>query len=340
MDENNKVLVTGATGNIGRHVVSGLHETGTPVRVLVRDPAMVYMPDGVEVVRGDLTDAGSVEAALAGVEAVFLLWPFASAEGAKPVVDAIAKHASRAVYVSAMSAEQGFWGEIEHLIEQSGLEWTFLRAGGLAANTLGWADQVREGVVRWPYGGAARSLVHERDIAAVAVLALTEDTHVGAKYVLTGPETVTQADQVRLIGDAIGRPVRWEELAPQDARKLLLTKWGDAAFVDSALAYWSTLETNPEPVTGTVEQVTGRPARTFGQWARDHADDFLPPATAEVGKRYASGYGRGALRGRGSVRAQVHLQRRPGDLEAVPVHGHERQDHAGGGVLLPRALNW
>jgi uncharacterized protein YbjT (DUF2867 family) len=169
----------------------------------------------------------------------------------------------------------GVWGEVEHAIEQSGLAWTFLRAGGFATNTLGWADQIRdEGVVRWPYGRAARSLIHERDIAAVAVRALTEDGHVGAKYVLTGPEAVTQAEQVRIIGEVIGRAVGWEELSPETARQQLLAAWGDPGFVDGALGYWATLVSEPERVTRTVEEVTGVRARTFQEWAIDHADDF------------------------------------------------------------------
>lgn len=166
------------------------------------------------------------------------------------------------------------WGDVERLIERSGLEWTFVRSGGFAANTLMWADQVRKGVVRWPYGEAGRSLIHERDIAAVAVRALTEDGHVGAKYPLTGPEVVSQADQVRIIGEAIGRPVRWEEISREAARQELVAAFGDVSFADGALDAWAGFVTQPEPVTTTVEEVTGRPARTFRQWAIDHASDF------------------------------------------------------------------
>jgi uncharacterized protein YbjT (DUF2867 family) len=171
--------------------------------------------------------------------------------------------------------ENGIWGEIEQLIEQSGLAWTFLRASGFAANTLAWADQIRdEGLVRWPYGGAARSLIHERDIADVAVRALTDDGHAGAKYVLTGPAAVTQAEQVRIIGEVTGHPVRWEELSPEVARQQLLAAWGDPGFVDHALDTWAGLVTEPEQVTRTVQEITGSPARTFREWATDHAADF------------------------------------------------------------------
>ncbi|MGH8933549.1 MAG: SDR family oxidoreductase [Egibacteraceae bacterium] len=279
MTEQRLILVTGATGKVGRHVVGGLLGAGWEVRALSRDPASADLPDGVEVVRGDLFEPGSVAAALGGVGSVFLLWPAFTADGAAPVVRAIAKRARRVVYLSAFGTgdgerAMGVWGDVEQLIEQSGLDWTFLRAGGFAANTLMWADQIREGVVRWPYGDARRSLIHEADIAAVAVRALTEDGHVGGKYPLTGPEAVSQADQVRIIGEAIGRPIRWEELSREQAREQLLAAWGDASFVDYALDSWATLVTTPEPVTTTVQDVTGRPARTFGQWATDHAGDF------------------------------------------------------------------
>jgi uncharacterized protein YbjT (DUF2867 family) len=282
MAKQGRILVTGATGNVGRHVVAQLRAAGAAVRALVRNPAAADVPDGVEVVRGDLTDPDTLHTALDGVESVFLLWPLTTAERAAACLNVVAKHARRVVYLSAMSVRDdrepranGFWGEIEHLIEQSGLEWTFLRVGGFATNTLGWADQIRaEGVVRWPYGRAARSLIHERDIAAVAVRALTEDGHVGAKYVLTGPEAVTQAEQVRIIGEVIGRAVRWDELSPEAARQQLLAAWGDPGFVDGALGYWATLVSEPEWVTRAVEEVTGVRARTFREWAIDHVDDF------------------------------------------------------------------
>jgi uncharacterized protein YbjT (DUF2867 family) len=103
---------------------------------------------------------------------------------------------------------------------------------------------------------------------------LTSAGHSGAKYVLTGPESVPQAEQAGLIGAATGRPVRWEEQPLDEARQQLATEMGDAAFAAHALDYWASLVDHPEPVTHTVEQLTGSPARTFAQWARDHAADF------------------------------------------------------------------
>jgi uncharacterized protein YbjT (DUF2867 family) len=282
MAKRSVILVTGATGNVGRHVVSGLVAEGAAVRAVTRDPDSAHLPDGAEIVRADLSAAGALDGHLDGVGAVFLVWPFFTAGVAPALLDVIGRHARHVVYLSAMSVHDdrepqhnGIWGEIEQMVQRSGSAWTFLRASGFATNTLAWADQIRaEGVVRWPYGGAARSLVHERDIAAVAVRALTEAGHYGAKYVLTGPEAVTQADQVRIIGEMTGQPVRWEELSPTVARHQLTAALGDAGFADRALGYWATLVTEPELVTRTVQEVTGSPARTFREWATDHAGDF------------------------------------------------------------------
>ncbi|MCK2214595.1 NAD(P)H-binding protein [Actinomadura sp. ATCC 31491] len=269
-----KILVTGATGNVGRQLVSQLGEGGLDVRALARDPGRAALP--VETVRGDLTAPETLEPALRDVESVFLLWPAFTADGADQVVTAIAKHARRVVLLSATGADapESHYHELERLVRHSGLGWTFLRPAGFAVNTLLWADQVRRGVVRWPFGRAARSLIHERDIAAVAAHVLTSAGHNGAAYVLTGPDRLTQAEQVRVIGEAIGREVRWEEQPPEEAREQLTAVWGAPAFVESALRTWESFVSAPEVVTDTVRRLLGRPALTFRQWAEDHAADF------------------------------------------------------------------
>ncbi|PZG22939.1 NAD(P)H-binding protein [Nonomuraea aridisoli] len=267
------ILVTGATGNVGRHVVSRLSEAGLAVRALARDPERAGLP--VETVRGDLTAPETLEPALDGVDSVFLLWPGFTAGDAAEVVARIADHARRVVYLSALGADSSsHYGEIEQLIRRSGLSWTFLRPGGFAVNTLMWADQIRQGVVRWPYGKASRALIHEKDIAAVAVHVLTSAGHKGATYELTGPDELTQIDQVRVIGEVVGRDVRWEEQPPEEARERLLAAWGEPAFVDSALRTWESFVTGPERATDTVRRLLGRPALAFRQWAEDHAADF------------------------------------------------------------------
>jgi len=282
MTEQPKILITGATGTVGHQVVAQLLEAGVAVRALVRDPDSAGLPGGVELARGDLSDPDSLSAALDGVGAVFLVWPFtspaAAADIAPGVVQVIAEQARRIVYLSAEGAAEqpeSFWIRLERLVEQSAAEWTLLRPTGFAKNTLMWAEQIRtDGVVRWPYAGAARSLIHEADIAAVAVRALTEDGHNGKTYVLSGPQVLTQTEQVDAIGEAIARPLRFEEITPDQARPGLVAVFGEQAFADGALGAWAAFVTEPERVTSTVQEITGTPARTLRAWAGDHADDF------------------------------------------------------------------
>jgi uncharacterized protein YbjT (DUF2867 family) len=127
--------------------------------------------------------------------------------------------------------------------------------------------------VRWIHGAARRSLIHERDIAAVGVLALTEPGHAGQTHVLSGPQAITQFEQARTIGEAIGRPVRFEEVASDIARRSILADLPPHV-VDGILAGHAAMAANPELVTTTVERLTGAPAHTFADWAADHAAEF------------------------------------------------------------------
>jgi uncharacterized protein YbjT (DUF2867 family) len=276
------IVVTGGTGRVGRQVVAQLAGLGQPVRVLGRGTRPGHAPSGAEMVRADLADPGSIEPHLDGAATLFLLWPFTSAEAAAdlaPKVAAVAaRHVGRVVYLSAQPAGErpgSFWALVEQAIEDSGVEWTFLRPTGFAANTLMWADQIQSGdVVRWPFGAAARALIDERDIAAVAVRALTEDDHAGARYELSGPTTLTQAEQVAAIGKAVGRDLTWEEMPRPEAQRALTAAWGDAGFAASALDTWEQFVTHPETVTSTVRDVTGRPAHSFADWVAVNADAF------------------------------------------------------------------
>jgi uncharacterized protein YbjT (DUF2867 family) len=226
-----RILVTGATGNVGRHVVTSLAEAGLETRALVRDPGRASLPGGVDVAVGDLSSPRTLEPALREVERVYLTWPGIPVD--PRVIELIAEHAERIVYLSTDVADladderaTSFHQDNERLIRNSGLSWTFVRAIDFATNTLAWADQVRNGVVRLPYGQASRSLIHERDIADVAVQALTSAGHEAARYVITGPESITQARLAQIIGEVVGREVRWEDLPPKTAREQLTAAWG------------------------------------------------------------------------------------------------------------------
>ncbi|MFF8382135.1 NAD(P)H-binding protein [Streptomyces kanasensis] len=278
-----RILVTGATGRVGGAVVTRLHAAGVPVRALVRGEA--DFPVGVQAVRGDLGDPPSLDTALEGVDSVFLVWPFLSAEGASDVIDAIGKRARRVVYLSSagVGSEEGepgeaitmFHTELERLVEASGLEWTVLRPTGFASNTLGWAQEVRTtGVVRAPLAGLARPLIHESDIAAVAAQALTTDALLDARPLLTGRELITQERQAELIGEAIGRPVRFEEVTLDEAVEQMKAAGYPAELVEAVLPAQAQMLHKPEPVNDEVERITGIPARSFREWAVDHAADF------------------------------------------------------------------
>ncbi len=283
--ERGTVLVVGPSGTVGRHVTAQLLEQGVDVLALTRDPDRARLPHAATPIRGDLTDARMLAAAARGVDAVFLVWPFPVVDGAVEAVAAVTGHAGRVVFLSS-AAVRDVPGrgpespgrpdaEIEALVERSGVRHTFLRPHGFMANTLRWADEIRTaGVVRGYGGEAGLALIDERDIAAVAVRALTEHGHGGARYALTGPASPTQAEQVRIIGEAAGRPVRWEEAPRWDARGQMLANGWPPAIVDGALDFVTARIGDPEPVTSTVQDVTGRPARALQEWAADHAGLF------------------------------------------------------------------
>jgi uncharacterized protein YbjT (DUF2867 family) len=280
-----RVLVTGATGHIGSEVVSQLRGTGCQIRAMSRNPHSADLPADIEIVRGDLSAPDTLDACLNGIDSVFLVW-IAPLAAAAPAIERIAAHARQIVLLtSPHRTPHPFFQQpnglrlihhgVEQLIEASGLRWTFLRPGPFAINCrYWWAPQLRDGdVVRWFYANAATSPVHERDIAAVAVRALCEDGHDGCEHVLTGPESLTQREQVQIIGDAIGRPLRFEELSHESAREQMLATF-PAPVADMLLSAYAAAVGQPALVTSTVFKVTGAPARSFRDWAMDHAGDF------------------------------------------------------------------
>ncbi|HEY1239026.1 MAG TPA: NAD(P)H-binding protein [Bryobacteraceae bacterium] len=282
-----RTLVIGATGTIGRQVVSQLIEAGASIRALVRDPSAAGLPPQAEVVRGDLTHPETLDRPLDGVDAVFLVWTAPPAT-VGPVLERIAQHARRVVYLSAPlktphpllqkpqpNPSAALHAEIERRIESSRLEWTFLRPGMLAANAVGWwAPQIRSGgLVRWPYLAAPSAPIDERDIAAVALRALCGNGNAGADYVLTGPQSLTQREQISIIGTAIGRTLRIEEITPEEARNNWLPLW-PASLRTMLLDAWAAAVGQRAFVTAAVEEITGTPARPFPKWAADHAAEF------------------------------------------------------------------
>jgi uncharacterized protein YbjT (DUF2867 family) len=280
-----RILVTGGTGTVGGALVQQLRASGAAVRALSRNPQSASLPADVEVVRGDLSAPDTLDDSLAGVDAVFLVWvaPFAAAA---PAIERMARHAKQIVFLTSPhrvlhpffqqpNALRAVHAGIEQLIEDSGLQWTFVRPGAFAMNARNWwASQIKNGdVVRWFHADAATAPIHERDIAAVAARVLSEEGHSGKEYVLTGPESLTQREQVEMIGDAIGRRLSFDDLSPDAARRELLTMM-PPHIADMLLTAYGAAVDRPAYVTSTVREITGTPATTFRQWAVDHAADF------------------------------------------------------------------
>jgi uncharacterized protein YbjT (DUF2867 family) len=280
-----RILVTGGTGRVGRVVIEHLLGAGVPVRAISRRPETAKLPAAVEVVSGDLTVPESLDAALQGVDAVFLVWTAPPAT-APAVIDRLATHAGRVVFLSSPhrtphpffqqpNPMAALHAEIERLIAASGVASTIIRPGMFASNVVNWwAEPIRNGdVVRWPYGAVETAPIDERDIGLVAARALYEDGHAGGDYVLTGPESLSQTEQISIIGAAIGRRIQFEELSPDDFRRETAGRW-PGAVVEMLLAAWGAAMGRPAFVTSTVSDIVGSPARTFRQWVTDHAAAF------------------------------------------------------------------
>jgi uncharacterized protein YbjT (DUF2867 family) len=275
------ILVTGATGNVGRLVVDHLVGNGAQhVRALTNNPARAALPPEVEVLQGYLGRLETLPDALAGVERLYLApLPRTARE-----VLAMAKQAGvqRVVALSSSDADNEAAGDpstwhyyaVERAVEDSGMPWTHLRPGEFMTNTFMWADQIRAtGVVRAAYANAATAVIDLDDIAAVAARVLLDDGHYGRRYLLTGPEAVKRVDLVRQIGRAIGRDLRYEELAYDDALKELEPTMGEYAawYLDGM----NSLVDHPQPVSPWFERITGRRGTSFAEWARRNASAFM-----------------------------------------------------------------
>ncbi|GAA2403633.1 NAD(P)H-binding protein [Actinomadura vinacea] len=268
------ILITGATGAVGRPLVHELARAGHKVRALTRTPATAGLPPEVEVARTE-------DLPLNGVTSIFMN-PAVFWNGLGDLLTrAVENRVRRVVLLSSLAAAAppnpigAHHLEFENQIEASGLEWTFLRPGAFAANTLQWADQIRaDGVVRGPYADAHTAPIDERDIAAVAAKALTTDAHIGTKPLLTGPESLTNADQARIIGETLGRPVRYEEISPEAAREAMTGGFAPAEVVDALLSMYAAAVNTPAEVLRTVEQITTNPPRTFKTWTTANISQF------------------------------------------------------------------
>ncbi|MFE3193938.1 NAD(P)H-binding protein [Nocardia sp. NPDC059240] len=272
----------GATGNVGRQVVAQLVAAGVPTRALARDPETTVFPPGVEVAGGDLTAPESLVAAADGIDSVFLVWPFHSTAAAAEVVAALAAQGRRVVYLSSTAVNDAgpqsdliplLHAEMEALVTAATTQWAILRADALASNSLSLARQVRAGDVVRGTEVAPSAVVHEGDVAAVAVRLLTEAGHVGRTYLVTGPRVVGRAERVEAIGAALGRSLRFETLPVEVAREMMTAAGLPAPQIES-LVSMTELRPRSDLITDTVAAFTGRPARDIREWSVEHVEDF------------------------------------------------------------------
>ncbi|WP_436526926.1 SDR family oxidoreductase [Actinoplanes sp. HUAS TT8] len=266
-----KILVTGATGNVGRMVVDELLALGaTDVRALTADPVKADLPDGVEVVRGHFGRLATVADALTGADKLYLAPHPPSAAGiSRLAADFGVRH------IVDMSGPKGaHWQAVEDGVEASGVPFTHLEPGEFMANGLHWAGQIRAGdVVRDAYPEVVNAAIAQEDIAAVAARVLLTGDHAGQSYVLTGPEALSRREKVAAIGAALGRALIYEEMTGEAARAHFRAAMGEAA----GDWYLDGLERSvgyPQPVTSTVNDLLGRPAMGYREWAHRHADQF------------------------------------------------------------------
>jgi len=281
------IVVTGATGVIGRSLVDQLLAAGAKVRALTRDPDRAALPGTVETVSAE--PAGrALEGLLEGAEALWLNPAAAQGGEALDLVRAAASSGVQRVALLSAAPITGTAADdenpilrwhagIERAIRDSGVDWTFVRSTVFAANALMWADQIRHGdTVYWPYAGAVGAPAHEKDIAAVAAAALLDrdGTHRGAVYVVTGGEALDRTEQLATIGRAIGRDLHYQEIPPEAALERMTSTGLSREHALGALKVTAAAVGQPAAISPDVERVTGRPALTFTQWAADHAADF------------------------------------------------------------------
>jgi uncharacterized protein YbjT (DUF2867 family) len=283
------ILVIGATGTVGRPLVSELLATDVKVRALLRKPASAELPRAVERVQPDLTAPETLDAALRNVDAVFLVWTTGPAS-APAVIDRIAQSSRRLIFLTAPhQTPHPFFQQpnplsamlsgIERHIEATPLQWTFVRPGMFAANCIDWWGSAfrNDDVVRWPLLQAPTAPIDPRDVAAVAARVLTDakTSHAGKSYVITGPESLTQREQLEIIADTLGRPLRCEDLTADEARRVLAATFPLPA-LDMLLDAWTAALGQPAYVTTTVTDLLGRPAHSFRDWAQHNASAFGP----------------------------------------------------------------
>jgi uncharacterized protein YbjT (DUF2867 family) len=277
----NAILVTGATGNVGRPLVTQLAAAGVEVRAVTRQPDAARFPDGV-------TAVSTAAEGLRGASSVFLNSRALGDELEPLVQQARNEGVKRLVALSAINADDDFSRqpsrfrgdrnkEVEQLAVESGLEWVSLRPTVFITNFFGmWAPQIQAGdVVNGPYATASTAPIVDRDISAVAAKALLTDDLVGRKIPMTGPQAFTNTEMVEIIGSVLGRPLRYQEVPADLVRQRFIGLGFSAEFADAYIAFLEATVEKPALVTHEVEKILGRPAVAFADAVSAHQDRFI-----------------------------------------------------------------
>ena len=274
-------LVTGATGNIGSEVVRALAAGGAPVRAVTRGGSSNGLPTGVDAVAADLSDPSTLSAAFADAAGVFVLpgYPGVATAAAEAGVPTIVQLSGTSVQTGDRANPiSAFMMASEDEVRAAGARWTILRPYDFMANTLRWLPQLAEGdVVREPFTDVPVAMIDPYDIAAVAALALTSTGHAGETYTLSGPELILPAERVRILGEVLGRPLTLDPLSDDEARKVL-GEQQPAEYVQAMFDFYVDGAIDVSHVLPTVNELLGRPGRTFREWAVAHRDAFTQAA--------------------------------------------------------------
>jgi uncharacterized protein YbjT (DUF2867 family) len=272
------ILVTGATGNVGRELVHDVARRGVPVRAVARRSGRPQS-DGIEVVPVDLSDADALASALTDVEKVFLLGGFATPQNLELLGRAGVEHVvlltSRCVIGGRSdNAITRMWLDAEAAVKESAIPWTILRPSGFQSNVLRWLPQLRAGdVVRAPWPDVPIAVIDPADIAGVAATVLTERGHEHTEPVLSGPQPLTPGELVAILARVLDRPLRYEPLSDEQARaEMQADTPGD--FIDAFFRFFSDGEFDDSNVVDTVHRITRHHPRTFEQWTRAHLESF------------------------------------------------------------------
>ncbi|MGF0118308.1 SDR family oxidoreductase [Promicromonospora sp. Marseille-Q5078] len=278
------IVVTGATGNVGRPLVESLAGAGHAVTAVSRGVSSpVPARRGVTPVTADLAVAGSLTPALQGAKALFLLVSGAGAhvDGAAVLEGAARAGVGRVVLLSSQAAgtrpgsvSHAPLAALEEDVRSSGMDWTILRPGGFTTNAFAWAPSIRaRRTVFAPYPDVALPAVAPLDIAETAAAALTGDDHAGRTYTLTGPEPTSPRRRVEILGAALGERLELVELEHDQAREQLLQVMPEPV-ADGTLDILGRPTPEERRVSPDVDDVLGRPASSFADWAARNVEAF------------------------------------------------------------------